>query len=237
MKANLKPANAKARELLKKLQALAERGIDGEKTAAQAKLARLKARFDFGQPHTVDASELFSGSFQRASKARRICSFKPDELDVANSVKWAIEAATKIPCVWRNGDLMAEASPATITKLAPIAEYIAQSFRTLLQKFGAIDGVNLNDRAAFVMGLYDGMMNETRDIGQRLPGRTAVAPKTRKAKKAAVAPAPGLHVHPYTVALGLGKQIRFSVSVEKLSTELEEATRKPLAPGESASRE
>jgi hypothetical protein len=34
MKANLKPANSKARALLKKLLALAERGIDGEKTSA-----------------------------------------------------------------------------------------------------------------------------------------------------------------------------------------------------------
>jgi hypothetical protein len=34
MKTNLKPANSKARALLKKLLALAERGIDGEKTSA-----------------------------------------------------------------------------------------------------------------------------------------------------------------------------------------------------------
>jgi hypothetical protein len=31
MKTNLRPANSKARALFKKLQALAERGIDGEK--------------------------------------------------------------------------------------------------------------------------------------------------------------------------------------------------------------
>jgi hypothetical protein len=34
MKTDLKPANSKARALLKKLLALAERGIDGEKTSA-----------------------------------------------------------------------------------------------------------------------------------------------------------------------------------------------------------
>jgi hypothetical protein len=33
MKTDLKPANSKARALLKKLLALAERGIDGEKTS------------------------------------------------------------------------------------------------------------------------------------------------------------------------------------------------------------
>jgi hypothetical protein len=35
MKTNPKPANSKARVLLKKLSALAERGIDGEKTSAR----------------------------------------------------------------------------------------------------------------------------------------------------------------------------------------------------------
>ena len=42
MKTNLKPANSKARALLKKLLALAERGIDGEKASAQRKIRRLK---------------------------------------------------------------------------------------------------------------------------------------------------------------------------------------------------
>jgi hypothetical protein len=46
-KANLKPANSKARALLRKLHALAEQGIDGEKISAQKKIARLKARFNF----------------------------------------------------------------------------------------------------------------------------------------------------------------------------------------------
>jgi hypothetical protein len=39
---NLKPATLKARLLLKKLEALAENGIDGEKISAQNKMARLK---------------------------------------------------------------------------------------------------------------------------------------------------------------------------------------------------
>jgi len=47
VKAHLKPANAKAWALLKKLQALAEQGIDGEKISAQGKIARLTTRFDF----------------------------------------------------------------------------------------------------------------------------------------------------------------------------------------------
>jgi hypothetical protein len=78
------------------------------------------------------------------------------------------------------------------------------------------------------MGLYDGMMNEARDAGQRLPGR-APARKRPKAKRAAVPPDSGLHIHPYTVALGLGKKIRFSVPLEQITAELEAVTRKHLA--------
>jgi len=225
---NLTPANAKARLLLKKLEALAERGIDGEKDSARRKIARLKARFDFRQPDETGAPDLFSGSFKPSGTARKIYSFGAHEFDVANSVKWAIESAAKIPCVYRHGDLLAEATSSTAKKLTDISGHIAGSFRALIEKFRALDGVSVGDRNVFVMGLYDGMMNETRKAGQRLPGRPAVK-KARKAKKAAVAQAAGLHVHPYTVGFSLGRQIRFSVPLEQITAEFEEATRKQIA--------
>jgi hypothetical protein len=227
VKTNLIPASSKARALLKKLQALAERGIDGERISAQRKIARLKARFDFTVPDPAETPDLFSGSFKRSTTARRICSFGSHEFDVANSVKWAIESATKITCVYRDGDLLAEATPSTANRLAEIAVHIAHSFRALLDKFSAVDGVSVNDRAVFVMGLYDGMMNEVRNVGQRLPSRARVT-KTRKAKKRAVTHARSLHIHPYTVALSLGKQIRFSAPLEQITAELEAVTQKHL---------
>jgi hypothetical protein len=228
MKANLKPANAKARVLLKKLQALAEQGIDGEKTSAQKKIARLKARFDFSAPDPAETPDLFLGSFKRATKARRIYSFGRNEFDVANSVKWAIESATGIPCLYRDCELLAEATQGTANRLAEIAVHIANSFRALIQTFSAVDGVSVTDRGAFVMGLYDGMMNEVRDVGQRLPSRPGRT-KMRKPKKRDVARAAGLHIHPYTIALSLGKQIRFSAPLEQIAAELEAVTRKSLA--------
>jgi len=233
VKTNLTAANAKARALLKKLEALAERGIDGERLAAQHKIARLKARLDFNQPDFSQPDEtglpnLFSGKFKRSGKARHIYSFRADDFEVANSVKWAIESAAKIPCVFRQGDLLAEAAPATVRQLTEISSYIAGSFHALIEKFGAIDGVSASERNVFVMGLYDGMMGETRKAGQRLPGWSPVK-KVRKTKQGAVASAAGLHVHPYTVGLGLGRQIRFSVPLEQITAELAEATRKQIA--------
>jgi len=169
----LKPANSKARALLKKLQALAEQGIDGEKISAQKKIARLKARFDFTSSDPTETPDLFLGSFKRSTTARWIYSFGRNEFDVANSVKWAIESATKIKCVYRDVDLLAEATPTTANKLMEIATHIAHSFRALLEKFSAVEGVGVNDRGVFVMGLYDGMMNEVRNVGQRLPSRAS----------------------------------------------------------------
>jgi hypothetical protein len=231
VKTTLRPANAKARTLFKKLQALAEQGIDGERISAQNKIARLKARFDFTAPDPSETPDLFSGSFKRSTTARWIYSFGRNEFDVANSVKWAIESVTKIPCVHRDGDLLAEATRYTAKKLTEIADHIAESFRALLGQFSAVDGVSVEDRGVFVMGLYDGMMNEKREMGQRLPSRSHVM-KKRKAKQRAVTHASGLHIHPYTVAVSLGKQIRFSAPLEQITAELEAVTQRHLKAGE-----
>jgi hypothetical protein len=102
---------------------------------------------------------------------------------------------------------MAEATASTANRLAEIAVHITHSFRALLDKFSSVGGVSLHDRGVFVMGLYDGMMNEVRNVGQRLPSRAKVT-KMRKPKKGAVGQAAGLHIHPYTVALSLGSQFK-----------------------------
>lgn len=227
MKSELKPAGAKARALLKKLEALAERGVDGEKISAQGKIARLKARFDFTVNDPTGGCDLFFGNFKRSATARRVYTFRADEFDLANAVKWAIESATEIPCVYRDGDLLAEANPATVKRLVDIATHIAGTFRALLEKFSAVYGVKLHDRTAFVMGLYDGMMNEARNAGQRLPSPAGTKRRV-KVKKNAVTHAPGLHIHPYTIALSLGKQIRFSAPLTQMAAELDGVIQKHL---------
>jgi hypothetical protein len=223
----MKPANSKARALLAKLEALAAQGIGGEKVAAAKKLARLKARFDFTKPDPTETPDLFAGRFKRGRIAVQIHRFESGEFDIANSVKWAIESATGIPCVYRDGTLLAEAAPATANKLAGIAVQIAESFRALLHKFSAVDGVNGSDRSVFVMGLYDGMMGERREMGQPLPKRIR-ARKAGKAKRNALAHAPALNIHPYSIALDLGKQIRFSAPLEQITAELDAEVRRQL---------
>jgi len=233
VKSDLKPASSKARTLLRKLEALAERGVDGEKLAAQRKLVRLKARFNFDAPDPTETPDLFQGTFKRSSKARRVCSFSPAEFDVASQVKWAIESATGIRCLFRDRDLMAEAASSTANRLAEIALHIAQSFRTLVAKFSGLDGVSVADRGVFIMGLYDGMMNDPRQAGQPLPGR----PGKRKRARSKTPPptrATGLHLHPYELAVSLGRQIRFSVPLQQIAAELDGLPQRQLA-GDAAS--
>ena len=227
MKSGLEPANTKAWAMLRKLQALAERGIDGEKLAAQRKIARLKARFNFDAPEPVEPLDLFRGTFKRSTKAKWICSFPPAEFDVANAVKWAIESATGIRCWHRNRDLLAEAAPSTAKRLVDIAAHIAQSFRGLTAKFSTTNGVSPADRGVFIMGSYDGMMNDSRDVGQPLPGRPGTR-KRAKVKKPPAAPATGLHLHPYSFAVSLGRQIRFCVPLQEIAAELDGLTRPKL---------
>ncbi len=137
--------------------------------------------------------------------------------------------------MFRGGDLVAETTPATANKLAKVALHISQSFQTLIDKLGALSGATTSDRVLFVRGLYDGMMNDGRGVGERLPERAQKRARGRgtKAKKSAVTVAPGLAIHPYTMALSLGKQIRFAAPMEEVLAELERATRLAIAPSPS----
>jgi hypothetical protein len=204
-----------ARALFDKLAALAERGVNGEKIAAQTKLDRLKARYDFTQPvkGTVD---LFAGKFQRASVAVPVFTFG-DDFDVAPSVKWAIEHATGIACAFRERELLAEATPRTAKKLAGIAATIAESFVSLWQQYHQA-GANPADRNTFHLGLYDGMMNEPRP--ELLPTRAEKIKHSARCQKRAVVLAPGLTLHPYSVAVTLGQRIRFNVPLNLIAEEL-----------------
>jgi hypothetical protein len=230
----VKPANLKARALLGKLERLADPangGMPDEIAAARKKLQRLKDRFDFTAPSPGETMDIFAGlKFKRnIRRVTHVHRFQPADFDVASSVKWAIEKETGIPCAFRGGDLLAEATPGTANKLAKVALHITQSFQTLLDKLSKLNGVTASDRKLFVRGLYDGMMNDGRSIGEPLPARAAAHVKRTKAKKGTVASPPGLAIHPYTVALSVGQQIRFATPLEEITAKLERATQPAIS--------
>ena len=226
----MKSATSKARLRLAKLQALAEQGIDGEKEVARRKLARLKAAFDFTQRDPTETPDLFADfKFRPSENARHIARFEAGEINISNAVKWAIEKAAGIECKYEGLNLKAHATAATANKLAAIARHISLSFRELLSKFAMVDGVRFQDRTAFAMGLYDGMMNERRGHGDRLPGGfMPVKRRKQKVKAMAVGTAPRLTVHPYSLGVDLGKQVRFSAPLAGVAAELDERLTKAL---------
>lgn len=212
-----KAATIKARETRAKLQALAERGVDGERTSATRKLAKLEARYDFSAV-AMSTADIFAGRFDKSSIARKVATLPDPHL--ANAVKWAIEGATKLPCAFRDSDLYADASERTAARLGDIAGALAASMETLWSQFQRTPGTNPADRPVFIMGLYDGMMNEPTPA--LLPSRIEKPAKFRT-KRQAVNLAPGLKIHPYSVAVGLGRDLRFSVPLEEVTNRLNAA--------------
>lgn len=222
----MKPATERICLLRAKLQALADRGVNGEKIAAQVKLKRLERHWDFSKP-VLRTEDIFAGTFRRSTQASPVMTFTATDYDVANSVKWAIEQAAGIPCLYRDGVLMAEATPETANRLHSIAGTVSASYGELWKRFAGAPGVSLADRNVFMLGLFEGMMGDTRE-GQALPSRSRDT-KTGKAKKKAVGMVAGISLHPYSVALELGKQIRFSVPLDDLTGQLDRTIKGELA--------
>lgn len=115
----------------------------------------------------------------------------------------------------------AAATNGTATKLGKIAETVSMSFLELWNEYSRANGTFATDRPLFYRALYDGMMNDDRAAGEALPARTMPA-KMPKAKRKALAFVAGLNIHPYSVALELGRMIRFSVPLPDVAARLKE---------------
>lgn len=218
----MKPPTPKARTLRRKLAALAERGIDGEMAEAKRKLAKLEAAFDFSIPEW-DAKDLF-GQFKYtpSAEARQVWRTVGFEPHLSNAVKWTITEATGIECQFRNcAELWANANPTTSRRLTGIASQLSVAFEALWKQFREA-GAHPADEGNFYAGLSDGACGHVR-TGTLLPTRPGKPEKARKAGRKALAKAPGLTAHAYTVGATLGKSVRFSASMEQLSGELESA--------------
>jgi hypothetical protein len=220
------PATPASHKLLKKLEALAAApGTPDEGKAAAKKLARLKAKYDFTLP---DASKegLFAGRFAPGIHGRPVMDFPDSTLSFWT--KWALEDATGISCTFQGSQLLANATPETAEKLKGIAKTITEGFSGLWSQFQSFPGIiAAQDKEIFMRGLYDGLMNEIKPLGERLPSPAPV--KVKKAKKKALAHPAGIGLHPYAVALDLGKQIRFCVPLSDISNQLENLKPKEIA--------
>lgn len=227
-------ATQKDRFMRLKLKSLADAGVNGEKTNALEALAKLEARLDFDAAIEEDAGDLFAGIHItpcRSGESHCLLEFEPQDSDIAAFVKWTLENRFSIRGSFRAIDnrqtIWIEARAFDMPALVKLAEGIRSDFAKLWDDFRQLTASTAGARKPFVMGLYDGLMNETRPAGQMLPP-VRVAP-LGKAKRKAVAAAPGVAIHPYSIALDLGHRIRVSTPVTTVAREMETTLRAALA--------
>lgn len=219
-----KPASEKIIALRAKLERLMASPFPGEVENAKGKLARLLDRYDFsGAPIEHD---IFSniGAAEPSSTALFCFSFATVDSDVAMASKWIIENRFRVRVLLRTAgnwasEAWVECGARSVPALTTIAETVTAHFgslwRTMIEQAQVDDG----DRRPFLLGLYDGIMDDPRAPGSMLPMRS-FARKPAKIKKRALARKPGLATHPYTLALELGRKIRLRATVHETTEAL-----------------
>jgi hypothetical protein len=221
-------ATNKERAMREKLRELVERGVEGESVTARHKLERLESRFDFEAVSADEGPDLFSGRVSSTPGKARALKLKGLSSEVACYIKWALHAAFGVETSLRheaNGAVavLVEASKTSLPTLNHVAEVIQRNFETLWSQFSGFPGASERDAKMFLLGLYDGMMDDRRAAGEPLPHRAPKKPPGRRKAKAKSGPVPaahGLSIHPYETALDLGKKIRLSVPLEAIADEL-----------------
>jgi len=222
----MNPATPKAWTLHAKLTALAERGTDGERESAKVKLAKLCQRYDFTTPPEA-TGDIFSGfAFPRCNigETHPLIELPDADGDIASAIKWAFESQLGLAGSFRYAGAKLEiriASPASaMPGLRSLAESIGKSFARLWQEFAKTPGIEQNVKRQFIAGLTDGMLNDERR-GQALPPPiTAKKPKAGRRKRAIGHPI-GIAIHPYSVAVEMGRRVRVAAPIGTIVEELQ----------------
>ena len=214
------PPTPAARKLHALISALLDSPAPGEAAAAKVKLERLCAKYDFSLPDP-EGADLFAQHIQRQrGDARPLADFPQDGTEAGSFIKWALEHAFGIEGHWRGTMLCVDAHRSSLAALGKITDTLKESFDTLWRQFAAIPGATRHDCRNFIRGLYDGMMRDEKRVGELLPQAAALKPVRVRGKKGAVA-LTGLAIHPYHVALDLGRKIRCQLPIAEVTHALE----------------
>ncbi len=165
---------------------------------------------------------MFAGTFRPSSISKLLANFPRTDQDIAAAVKWSIEKATGLRASFRGDGLWVEAADECLPSLERIAARISTGMNTLWHRFERAPGITHRDRSLFLRGIWDGMMADGRAVGEPLPARRVESVRKGR-KRNALAAAPGVGVHPYSVALELGAQLRFDAPITNIVEKLEEA--------------
>jgi hypothetical protein len=229
MSVHKKPAASPSiRRKVRFLEEMARRGTPHEALIAAEKLRKIQAKFDFSEvPVAYDEDDIFS-SFQavrRAGSMLEILKVAPDWIDASNLIRWILRDKLRIETAWfRNGadeTLKAAIHKGDQKRLRTFVAGIHKKILALCRTYFGDSSTGTLDRAPFIEGLFDGMMDLRRKEGEISPGRSPNAPK-KILKRQRIAAEKTDHraatVHPYDLGWTLGKGIRLDLPAEELES-------------------
>ena len=207
---------------------MAAGGTTHEKAVAEEKLRRLESKYDFAAKdpsHAEDAENIFSGwpPPRASAKAYTVLKVESHRMDMANLIKWIFQNKFRISSSWKHlpkgAVLMLDASEADVKALKPFTKDLLTTIVAACTEFSRGNHIRELDRAPFLSGIYDGLMNEQRPVGTAMPGYSPVAKKkparTKKTERAQPA-ASGATIHPYDIGVDAGKKLRINIPREQL---------------------
>ena len=132
-------------------------------------------------------------------------------------MKWILSERFGIAGILRGDSIRAQVRREDAERLRLTARSLFRDLAVLMAEFTRTpDAARASNQ--FVTGLYDGLMDDPRKPGQLLP--PAKSASLKKPKKAALTQAPGVSIHPYTLAVELGRSIRLATPAQALTAKI-----------------
>ena len=221
---------------------MAERGTPEEQKVALEKLARLEAKYDFKREQETDIPDLFSGwSPQKSGKSESVLSVDPEWMDAGNVVKWVFKNQFQLDSKWSqsavDAKLLLLGNLGSVTRTKSFSDRLFGTIQAACLTFFGVRPTSGMERAPFLSGIYDGIMNEIRPAGMRLPGRSGLEKKkgarqtSRRAKsKKPVEVSAIASIHPYDLGREAGQKMRLDLPREAICEGIRLAV---TAPGEA----
>ena len=208
------------------LAEMAARGTEHEKVVAKEKLKRLEARHDFAPPADLEVDDIFAGWARPAHSrvAHPILKVKKEWLDAANLIKWVFQDKFQASSIWKSAaaetELMLNASATDVRKFKPFAKGLLSTIVAACEEFSRGGNIRELDRAPFLTGLYDGLIDERHPAGTRMPGFSPAAKKkpvrVKKPKKNQPPATSAAAIHPYDIGRDAGQKLRLNIPRDAL---------------------
>jgi hypothetical protein len=204
------------------LQEMAARGTENEREIAKAKLASLEAKYRFDAPLPIP--DIFDGWVKPAyaRDATPIFTAANESLDAANIVKWILHEHFDVTATWRyhseGADLQAHIRKGDAAKLGRHCKALLKNILLCCDAFSGGRPLRPLDRAPFLQGLSDGLLDEPRPHGSALAGYSPSAkPRVRKYRtKSPPASQAAAAIHPYDIGRMAGQNIRIDLPADEL---------------------